>query len=125
MKKAWTSFWWWWVTRSDLLTWRRWRRSWSVQDSLKELLDDAVHYNPYDISNWFYTMLSNFDSLPSEEPDKDYPSSNYDLKGISGKAIYEGVVSTAPNSLVVLSSFWCSFKILIFCKPDKIWKPDG
>jgi len=69
----------------------------NVQDGLKELSDDAVHYNPSDISNWLETMLSNFDALPSEEPDKDYPSSDYDLKAIPGKAIYDGAVSTAPN----------------------------
>nr|BAF62636.1 DELLA protein [Phaseolus vulgaris] len=64
----------------------------NVQDGLKELSDDAVHYNPSDISNWLQTMLSNFDSLTPEEPDK-----GYDLKAIPGKAIYDGGVGTAPN----------------------------
>lgn len=69
----------------------------NIQDGLKELSDGAAHYNPSDISNWLETMLCNFDSLPPEEPDTGYPSSDYDLKAIPGKAIYDGGVSTTPN----------------------------
>ncbi|KAL3020157.1 hypothetical protein AAZX31_05G129600 [Glycine max] len=69
----------------------------NVQDDLTDLSNDAVHYNPSDISNWLQTMLSNFDPLPSEEPEKDSASSDYDLKAIPGKAIYGGGSDALPN----------------------------
>ncbi|KAG4999741.1 hypothetical protein AAZX31_08G093400 [Glycine max] len=68
----------------------------NVQDDLPEISNDVVHYNPSDISNWLETMLSNFDPLPSEEPEKDSASSDYDLKAIPGKAIY-GASDALPN----------------------------
>ncbi|TKY59798.1 DELLA protein RGA2 [Spatholobus suberectus] len=68
----------------------------NVPDSLTELSTDAVHYNPADISNWLETMLSTFDPLPPEDPDKDSASSDYDLKVIPGKAIYGGTATDAP-----------------------------
>ncbi|CAJ1938869.1 unnamed protein product [Sphenostylis stenocarpa] len=69
----------------------------NVQDSLTEHSNDAFYYNPSDISNWLETMLYNFDSHPPEESNKDSASSDYDLKAIPGKAIYDGGVSTTSN----------------------------
>lgn len=69
----------------------------NVQDNLTELSNDAVHYNPSDISNWLETMLSNFDPLPPEEPERDSASSDYDLKAIPGKAIFANTQDKVQN----------------------------
>ncbi|XP_020222700.1 DELLA protein GAI1 [Cajanus cajan] len=60
----------------------------NVQEGISDLSNDVVHYNPSDISNWLETILSNFDTLSPEDPEKDSASSDYDLKAIPGKAIY-------------------------------------
>ncbi|KAL2343377.1 hypothetical protein Fmac_004662 [Flemingia macrophylla] len=52
----------------------------NVEEGISELSNEAVHYNPADISNWLESMLWNIE--------KDSACSDYDLKAIPGKAIY-------------------------------------
>ncbi|XP_031271042.1 DELLA protein GAIP-B-like [Pistacia vera] len=71
----------------------------SVQvDGFSQLASDSVHYDPSNLSTWLEGMLSEFNPDPSTITSIDFPNqrrifeeactSDYDLKAIPGKAMY-------------------------------------
>lgn len=74
----------------------------NVESSISSLSSETIHYNPSDISTWLESMISGLtpeDSFFSPtESSTITSSSDYDLKAIPGKAIYNNTPNNNNNA---------------------------
>ncbi|XP_044490155.1 DELLA protein GAIP-B-like [Mangifera indica] len=82
-------------------------------DGFSQLASDSVHYDPSNLSTWLEGMLSEFSPDPASDPSTltsiDFPNqqrifegactSDYDLKAIPGKAMYNDNTTPASSSV--------------------------
>ncbi|KAK0572994.1 hypothetical protein LWI29_001540 [Acer saccharum] len=81
------------------------------EDGLSHLASETVHYDPSNLSTWLESMLSEFNPDPAPTPSSlDHDSidfsnhhhqscpSDYDLKAIPGKALYNSSSSSSSSS---------------------------